>query len=277
MKTLWLYILTFLIVGRIDAQELQGTVLGDNREPIPYVSIGIIGKNNGTISNLDGSFKIDLSNTNDTDILRFSSIGFETKDYTISKINNYPIEIILREKTYVLNEVVIRNGINTYEFGNKKIHNGAWGFGSMKHGFEIAQLFRNKKTIILDKFGFHLRSCGYDSLLFRINIYTNNKGKVGEIINKAPIYVQTDKDSGWISKKLAKYKIFIKSDFFVAVEGIKGWNSMIKPTLEDVDVALSGNTWIPIPIAKTYFRFSSHAKWSKTDIKMDFYLKAIGP
>jgi len=54
------------------------------KETLPYVNIGVIGKNLGTVSDINGNFKIELPKQHDNDTLRISMIGYETLDFIAS-------------------------------------------------------------------------------------------------------------------------------------------------------------------------------------------------
>lgn len=98
------------------AQEvtLSGEVVNNRMEPIKYVSIGIVNKPIGTVSNDSGAFKIrlnrDLLSANDS--LKLSSIGYHSKCVPIyaklDEINEqHPFVLVLREKITELPDVVI--------------------------------------------------------------------------------------------------------------------------------------------------------------------------
>ena len=78
-------------------------------EPIPYSSIGIKGKTVGTVSNENGYFELPLNEINDTDSLKISAIGYQSKSYSIMQAKNFTSEnIYLNESAVALNEVVIK-------------------------------------------------------------------------------------------------------------------------------------------------------------------------
>ena len=61
--------------------DLIGQVLdAATKEPLPYVNIGLINKNIGTVSDDYGYFELDVNaKLNAQDTLLFSMIGFESK------------------------------------------------------------------------------------------------------------------------------------------------------------------------------------------------------
>lgn len=109
-KNIWLKILLGLCVAITTqatawAQErtVTGTVLDENQEPLPGASILIKDTNQGTISSLEGKFK--LSIPNDDAILVLSSIGYTSKNIIVGSQTNLNIQ--MEVDTRKLNEVVV--------------------------------------------------------------------------------------------------------------------------------------------------------------------------
>ncbi len=82
---------------------ITGMVKDSKKEPIPGVSVLIKGANTGTITDINGSFRI--SAPNKTSVLVFSSIGFDSKEITVG--DKTKLEIELNEDTKSLQEVVV--------------------------------------------------------------------------------------------------------------------------------------------------------------------------
>ncbi len=101
MKKLILLANLLLIVSTTFAQ-INGKVLDENREPIPGVNITIKETTQGTITDLNGSFKI---NATQGDVLIIKSIGFLTKELKVSNQTN--LEIVLQTETIDINEVLV--------------------------------------------------------------------------------------------------------------------------------------------------------------------------
>ena len=80
----------------------SGTVTDSKGEPLIGVSILIKGTSNGTITDMDGNFKIQAAKG---DVLEVSYIGYASQ--TITLANAQPIKVTLGEDTQVLDEVVV--------------------------------------------------------------------------------------------------------------------------------------------------------------------------
>jgi TonB-linked SusC/RagA family outer membrane protein len=83
--------------------EVTGTVTTKNSEPIPGVSVAVVGSAKGTQTDALGNFKLSVP-VNST--LRFSFVGYVSKDVKVSAENN-KLSIQLLENEKELNEVVV--------------------------------------------------------------------------------------------------------------------------------------------------------------------------
>lgn len=82
---------------------INGTVLsGEDKMPMPGVSIIIKGTTSGTSSDVNGKFSI---NANQGDILEFSFIGFLKKEVSVN--SNTPLIITLEPQSLDIDEVVV--------------------------------------------------------------------------------------------------------------------------------------------------------------------------
>lgn len=106
-------ILLFLVgfVYTIHSQKnikLNGLVVDENNEPIPYAAVGIPSKSIGTATTEDGDFYLLVSQKNLSDILEVSSIGFETFKIKVQDfINQKEKKIVIKEAVMSLDEIVL--------------------------------------------------------------------------------------------------------------------------------------------------------------------------
>lgn len=85
------------------ANDVQGSVLDNQGEPLIGVSVHIKGTDIGTMTDIDGRFILDLHGERNT--LVFSYVGYETKEQEVQRGTN--INITLEESTQFLEEVVV--------------------------------------------------------------------------------------------------------------------------------------------------------------------------
>ncbi len=108
------------------AQSIKGRVFETGtKEPLAFVSIVEQGTVNGTYSDIDGYFILQLTDSTNTILLNL--VGYESLN--LQYINNDPITVAMTEKDNLLNEIVIRPGVNPAEriirkaIENRKVNN----------------------------------------------------------------------------------------------------------------------------------------------------------
>jgi hypothetical protein len=210
---------TFVIGQVIDAAT---------KEPLPYVNIGLLNKNIGTVSDETGYFELEVNTEqNSRDTLRFSMIGFETKSYTLNDfINQNEIEVYLTEKSTALDEVILSSKRKNYQtkiLGNKTTSKALYAaFTSNKLGNEMGFIVRARKhPMILKKFNISLVENDYGPIKFRLNIYDVLNGLPNKTLLMDNIFIETEESSGIVSLDLTPYEIILDQDFFIAIEWIE--------------------------------------------------------
>ena len=81
--------------------KISGTVTDVDKNPLPGVSVVCKSTSQGTVTNLDGKYTIEINKGN---TLTFSLIGMQTQDIKIA--SQYIINVIMDESTIELDEVV---------------------------------------------------------------------------------------------------------------------------------------------------------------------------
>lgn len=218
-------------------QDYKGKLMdAQTKEPLPYVNIGVFGKGIGTVSDEEGIFHlpIDTSLLTGSDVVQFSSMGYETIKITVADLefvyNDYP-EIRMRPKDVVLNEVIVTNK-GAYEVSDIVGYQnyGEQVFGYWKDnialGGELATKIKVKKGLRkLNTLFFDVFSNPSDSVLIRVNLYKTGKSKdaPGENLNRSnenilhTIYPATK----IAIVDLAPFDIYVNNDFFVSLELLK--------------------------------------------------------
>lgn len=101
--------------------EIKGLVLNlDNKYALPYANIYALHKNQGVITNENGSFVLDISDLETTDTLRFQYIGYKTRNITIGELDSNMI-IYLKEDIINLSETLIFGSAPNAESIVKKV------------------------------------------------------------------------------------------------------------------------------------------------------------
>ena len=259
-RKLKLCIIVFILAFNMlyGQRKITGSVFDENNNlPIEYVNIGIVGKNIGTVSDKDGKFSLLIESQYTNDSLLFSSIGFESRFVKISEIKENNI-INLKEKSYTLNEVIVNPLIfKEHVFGiTSKSGIIAGGFADNKLGYEGGLLMKNKKKAIIKRVNLNVRSCTYDTIFYRLNIYEFRGKDDFENILTEPIYLCASKENilkNGLQINLEDKNIMVNGDFLVTLEYIKELGHY--------------GLWFPMSLKqKTYYRKTSQGSWETAPI-----------
>ncbi len=261
-------ILTFLSPLLLTAQEefvIKGKVLDEeNTTTLAYVNIGIVGTSLGTISDINGAFDLYLkAGVDEEQIVRFSYLGYESKDYTIASLRLLNGKAINLNKTGItLKTVEVRPDLlETKVIGHEKTSpSRVTNFSISKKpnqnlGAAIGRRFNiGKKASQLSEFKFYVGGNNFDTIRFRVNIYNIKNGRPNQLINQEQIITTLISHSkGWATVDLAPYQVFVKEDVIVAVEWIE--HSQKGRVLQ-----------LPITMpafATHYYKYGSQDKWKR--------------
>ena len=83
-------------------KKIRGTIVDANGLPIIGASISVKGTTNGTISDMDGVFMLDV---NENDVLDISYIGYLSQSLKVGTASD--LRVVLKEDTQALDEVVV--------------------------------------------------------------------------------------------------------------------------------------------------------------------------
>lgn len=106
LQNIWVLLLLFIShVSHAQVVHINGRVLDDKEQPVPFVSIQIEGDKNGTVTNEQGYFNLAIKGFVNG-MLIVSSLGYKTSYQKIIK-DNQKLKIILKADATQLNEVFI--------------------------------------------------------------------------------------------------------------------------------------------------------------------------
>ncbi len=100
--TLMFLVMLFAQVTLAQQTTVSGTITDEAGVPLPAVNVVEKGTSNGTSSDFDGNYTIDVG---EGATLTFSSLGFAAKDVAVNNQNN--IDVILSEDSQQLDEVIV--------------------------------------------------------------------------------------------------------------------------------------------------------------------------
>ncbi len=187
------YIILFIFINLCynSFSQITGTVKDDDTKPIDYVFIKVKGSTFSTVSDNQGSFKLEDCHINDT--LCFYHLSYNRKEIVV--LSNH-LEVILGEKTQNLSEVMVSGNyafelfykcrLNTYnKLKNNYLSRSYWEGGDIINNdsvcicdidFDIKQTNLNKigkeANIKCSKVQEHVvRNASYDTKEWDLNFY----------------------------------------------------------------------------------------------------------
>ncbi|MFS4455112.1 carboxypeptidase-like regulatory domain-containing protein [Maribacter sp. 2304DJ31-5] len=268
MKVFLIFVIVTIGQTSLNAQIVSGKLIDENKKPMAYVNIGVIGLNRGAISSKKGLYNIDITGIDDEKIAKFSHVGYESVEFKIGELKKKHAEslnITLKKRIFKLQEVVIRpNNNQPVNIGAKRRGMMSWIWSEAISGAEIGTLIKNDKPVLLDKLLFHVRKNYCDSILYRVKIYDGKDKFPQEIINTEDIRFVSKKKKGWDCVDLSDYNIAVDGGFIIALETLESWSN---DEFRTTHLSLSN-------VKKLSFsRTSSMAKWTVFLNEMSFKVK----
>ena len=243
---------TFLIKGKVVDME--------KNEALPYVNIGINNKNVGTVTQRDGSFRLDIDSAFISDSLTISMAGYQGQTLNISLLikQSKPIIIPLKERYSELKEVVItKKTLPIKILGNTTTSKFiSVGLPLKFLGSEVGvKIQLGKHPVILKKFSFNVSDTRLDTAVFRMNIYNFKNGTPFENILQKNVLITVGKRTGRYTINLTEYKMEMKGEILLSLEWIEGSSSASTNGAIFLSAGfLNSNTW---------HRITSQGVWKK--------------
>lgn len=226
MRYLFSFLLTLIISFPLFAQSTITGKVTDTKsgEPVPYVNIGIVELSTGTVSSIDGDFR--LSYESEGDSVTFSSIGYQTKRITIKELKRTS-EVELDSKVYIGEEIVVR----AHSLGKLKVYGhklkkkgGSIGYGNTELGTEVGALIKFKKPTLIESAHFTVNFTGADSMRYRLNVYKVEDGVIGENYLKENVLIYGPQEKGTFSIELSEYDLVVEGNVMLSLEYIEAIN-----------------------------------------------------
>jgi pimeloyl-ACP methyl ester carboxylesterase len=246
-------------LGALPALVLEGMVCGTDGKGLPYVNLGVPGRNQGTVSRPDGSFRLALKEVRADDTLRVSLLGYQTLNLTLARVTEGAtpggLRLTLAEQTQALPEVVVRTDASVVKvLGNpteSRFFSG--GFGPNQLGAQIGIPVRaRKKPMRVEKVDFHVSYNTYDSLTLRLNVYQLENGVPGQNLLRENVLLRLGKQTGRFAFDLSGHNLVIREDVLMALELLGGQGA-------ETRFFLSAGVFN----GSTYYRRASQGTWRK--------------
>ena len=105
MKKAYLFLLLFL--SFYSNAQIKGSITDEKGKPLPFVSVFEENTYNGTTSNEQGNYQLNIKSGGKNKIV-FQLLGFKTKKIAIpTEKSPFTLDVNMLEESYSLNEVVI--------------------------------------------------------------------------------------------------------------------------------------------------------------------------
>ncbi len=270
MKNLVIVVVCLFTGNLLLAQaNFQGQVLdADTDLSLPYVNIGFIDRGIGTVSDENGQFYLDFSDSRftDADTLLISSIAYKSIKipYSSIKVVSNDFQILkLEPDLFKLDEIVLsakrakakftknKPKIVGYSFvsANKQ---GEWEGDGALGGELVTKIRVTKKTRKLNTFYFHVVSNLSDSLLMRINIYKGNTYYPEVKISSENILFMINIKQGKAEVDLTPYDLYVEDDFSIGLELLKVYGDKVSLILASDNIP-----------GLSYRRYASQGIWKR--------------
>lgn len=252
----------FLIINHFGFSQnsISGTIKNNStQQSIPFVSIGVVGTLQGTLSDGNGNFELSIQHITDTDTVRISSIGYSNLSITGRELKKDSGKIFyLKSEVYDLTEIKVKPDNVGYKIlgtGNysKDVCTAFTGLNNNWKGEQAAIQANHKEgtTVYVESFNFYIIKNVYtDSLQFRIMLYkVDSKGYPGETFLKKPILFKTNVKQGIVQVDLKDYLISTTRDFFISLE-------CLEEKMESGKFCFAGSIKVP-----SFVKISPFANW----------------
>ncbi len=238
---------------------VEGTVIdSETKNPIPYVNIGIVKKNIGTVSDLEGKFDFKFPSTLENDTIKLSSIGYKSKSMLakdfLSNLKTNSIIELLPDITKLNEVVVISKKLKEKNLGTRtKSRMFGNGFSNAPLGCEFGSKIKIKDSpTYIKKFHVNINSNTSEKMKFRLNFYNIKNGLPNEKIVAENIIFSIGVKQGKFTLNLEQYNIIVEEDFYCTIE-------LVENQKPDEEIFFSAKF-----LGKTTaYRRTSQAEWQK--------------
>ncbi|WP_405209107.1 carboxypeptidase-like regulatory domain-containing protein [Aquimarina sp. LLG6339-5] len=229
--------------------------------PVPFANIGFVDSGIGTVSREDGWFNLlyDEARIPKTATIQISSIGYETLSFSANHFYNLLTKdnkIYLRPKVEGLEEAIVYADKSVQDsLGYFSYHSNLMAYWKDKKalGGEIGSFIkvRKKGNTKIRKLKFNILENSADSILVRVNVYNEKRGKPNKNLLRSNIYHTISNKKGEETIDLTPYNIRVKEDFIITLELIKVYG-------DDIEFAITASQY-----GKAYLRYVSQDAWKR--------------
>lgn len=193
-------------------------------QPLPYVQVGIAGKNIGTVGGADGRFVLAIPTSARADTLSMGLAGYQSLRMPVAVLEHWELPVGLSPTESV------RLAFDDAQISRKSRYFGHFtqsgvvqtGFNPGYLGREYGVMMRAKKPTLLETIQINFGKCTFDSVYFRLQVYRVHEGQFESLLS-APQYYAFSKYEllQTLGLDLSELRLVVEGDFLVSIEYYK--------------------------------------------------------
>lgn len=205
--------------------RLSGLITDEANQPLPYATVGVVGKGVGTVADAQGRFQLLLPPAQVTprDTVRFALLGYAARSRAISSLpaGQPDLTVVLPALPVSLPAVRVQSRrLDSVRIGNRHYRTNLqtnFALGSqpgLNVGSEIGRIFQlPARGAWLDQFEFVLSANNFDTVQLRVNVYSLRNGAPAVPLLRHPIYHQiTRPGASRVRVDLRPQQLFVAED-----------------------------------------------------------------
>jgi len=225
-------LLLWLVVSAVFGQSLPAaTITGQvldqaSRRPLGFVSVGVLRQPFGTVADAQGRFQLSLPASYDGDSVRFSLISYASRTLRVADLRRAVAAgpLVLRAQAVPLTEAHVKaKNLKRRVAGSTGTAIRFDGFPANMAGNQIGQVIAVKKPAFLEDISWHLFSCTYDTVYFRLNIYKLRDDYPAENILPRSVYLKVSRQQAQeqLSLDLRPFHLYLTENVVVSLELVR--------------------------------------------------------
>jgi hypothetical protein len=250
-------------------EEVTGYIYDSaNTTYLQYANIGILGKNQGTVSDANGRFRLRLTNVSPQDTVAISYVGYQTLFVTVTQLVEISSvgPVILEPADIQMETIVVTSSQRrkTQTFGSRGVNPIAFGIVQSADLSDIAECGQRmnfpEHGARAQSFNLYLREVHTDTVTFRLNFYKYDGEPLAERAFHSELIFRRKINRGWLRLDLSEFDIWLKGDILATIEFLPEPDQLDSVSFYYGGVVRRKNGGI------SYKRTSSHGIWEKNTI-----------
>jgi hypothetical protein len=250
-------------------EEVTGYIYeAANTTPLQYANIGVLGKNQGTVSDANGRFRLRITNVSPQDMVAISYVGYQTLYVSVTQLKEISSTgpVILEPADIQMETILVTSSQRrkTQRFGSRGVNPIAFGIVQSADLTDIAECAQRmhfpEHGARAQSFNIYLREVHTDTVTFRLNFYKYDGEPLPERAFNSELLFRRHVDRGWLRLDLSEFDIWLRGDILATIEFLPEPDQLDSVSFYYGGVVRRKNGGI------SYKRTSSHGIWEKNTI-----------